>query len=305
MKKSLLKFSLSTICCLVILSCDNDNKISPSDDNLVSKQLAFEIAEGFFSVNSELHRGIGIDTLKTIKNDSIFMTRNNEIAFYVINYNEGGFIILAADDRCSPVLAFSESDEFFFNLDRIPDAMVSWLEEEAELIEFVREEGTLIQTPQIRLEWDQVLHRIPAPEDEGGCSGNTYSCNDTFIEKGPLLTTTWGQWGTYNNLVPHNCPGNPSDKAPTGCVATAMAQVMRYHEWPATYNWSNMPNTFGTIDTQTLMADIGDVVNMDYGCNGSGANTESTVSAAFKGVFPTQMGLTIRMRTIPLTITLV
>ena len=40
---------------------------------------------------------------------------------------------------------------------------------------------------------------------------------------------------------------------------------MRYHEWPATYNWSDMPNTTATIATQTLIADVGKAVDMEYG----------------------------------------
>ena len=44
------------------------------------------------------------------------------------------------------------------------------------------------------------------------------------IVVGPLLTTTWNQWGPYNNLCPQGCP--------SGCVPTAVAQIMNYWKWP-------------------------------------------------------------------------
>jgi hypothetical protein len=50
-----------------------------------------------------------------------------------------------------------------------------------------------------------------------------------------------------------------------------MAQVMRFHEFPANYSWVNMPDDQGTIETATLMSDIGVAVDMDWACGSSGA----------------------------------
>jgi hypothetical protein len=45
---------------------------------------------------------------------------------------------------------------------------------------------------------------------------------------------------------------------------------MKYFQHPATYNWSAMPNNFGSNATSQLMVDIGSTSSMDYGCDGSG-----------------------------------
>lgn len=81
---------------------------------------------------------------------------------------------------------------------------------------------------------------------------------------GPLVNTKWDQENSYNALCPNMYPA--------GCVAIAMAQIMKYYEWPQTYNWDNMANTYATLASQTLIADIGRAVNMDYGSDGSGAS---------------------------------
>lgn len=63
-----------------------------------------------------------------------------------------------------------------------------------------------------------------------------------------------------------------------------MAQIMKYYEHPSSYNWSLMPDSFGSNETSRLMRDAGDSVNMDWGCNGSGATT-SDADDALKTTF--------------------
>jgi len=92
-------------------------------------------------------------------------------------------------------------------------------------------------------------------------------------QEGPLLTTTWDQGCGYNDLVPYSCSsGGACGKVWAGCTATAIAQVMRYWESPSSYNWSIMPNHSGSYETSRLLSDIGDAVDMNWGCNGSTAS---------------------------------
>lgn len=93
----------------------------------------------------------------------------------------------------------------------------------------------------------------------------------------PLLQTQWGQGSPYNLL----CPTKGGQHCQTGCVATAMAQVMRFHEWPKDgFAWSKMQNTYAANTPATdesalavaeLMAACGKAVNMDYGVSTSAA----------------------------------
>lgn len=93
---------------------------------------------------------------------------------------------------------------------------------------------------------------------------------------GPLLKTNWHQKAPYNELCPN--------KYPAGCVAIAMAQIMKFHQYPTRYNWNNIPNIDATYDTQKLIYDIGLAVDMDYGSDGSGSNI-NMAKKAFDGTF--------------------
>lgn len=114
---------------------------------------------------------------------------------------------------------------------------------------------------------------------------------------GPLVTTKWDQEGPYNNLL----PGNGSRRVLTGCVATALAQVLNYFKVPEHgtgqrtiyfnstpvtanfeqnyYDWDNMRDTYNygqysndeANAVAVLMRDCGVASNMDYGYDGSGA----------------------------------
>lgn len=74
------------------------------------------------------------------------------------------------------------------------------------------------------------------------------------------------------------------NKYPAGCVAIAMAQILKFHQYPIRYNWNNMPNISATYDTQRLIYEIGQAVEMDYGANGSSSNIDNA-KKAFQGTF--------------------
>ena len=95
-----------------------------------------------------------------------------------------------------------------------------------------------------------------------------------------FVPVEWGQGYPYNKDVPYNC-GN--GKAPAGCTAIAVAQIMAYHKYPISYNWDLLTQTpiiSGTLEADEvrrnevakLIADIGGKVHMDYGCSGSTSN---------------------------------
>lgn len=116
-----------------------------------------------------------------------------------------------------------------------------------------------------------------------------------------FVKTTWGQSDPYNGL----CPKVGTSRPPTGCVATAMAQIMNYYQYPAqgmgtgsytagskpktvtiknVYRWDRMLNSYtpqsGALNktaVQYLMADAGAAARMEYTLSGSGA--ESTNAA--------------------------
>jgi len=126
----------------------------------------------------------------------------------------------------------------------------------------------------------------------------------TIYDAGPLLSTTWDQVQWYNNYCPVDA-GGPGGHVPAGCVATAVAQIMKYYNFPkqgfqshsyehraygiqkanfgdSTYQWQKMGNSANGSnfhDIASLIYQVGISVDMDYNINGSGASHESVLWA--------------------------
>lgn len=108
---------------------------------------------------------------------------------------------------------------------------------------------------------------------------------DAYDIRGTKLSTEWGQKGPFNSELDHftsvSCGGG---KPYTGCVATALGQIMAYHKHPSSYNgyafkWDEMPSidSIGTSGGRTsvgnLMGVIGQKVYMNFGCDASGTQS--------------------------------
>ena len=158
-----------------------------------------------------------------------FTTAESCDAFYVFN-NEtgGGYIIVSADDRMPAVLGYSYTGTF--KSDEIPENMRSWLNGYVEQYEYM-------------LEHDDVT------------AVSTTSVTGEKIY--PLLTTKWWQNYPYNI----SCPRIDGSSTPTGCVATAMAQIMYYHQWPK-QTIQTIPG-YTTSTNQITVPSIG-ITSIDY-----------------------------------------
>ncbi|GAA4470304.1 hypothetical protein GCM10023093_31350 [Nemorincola caseinilytica] len=204
---------------------------------------------------------------------------------YVFNIKNGqGFVLVSGDDRVAPVLAYS--DEASFHIDQVAPAAVVWVNWYKRQIEYV---VTHQLDPKVGTaeKWASLKIVAAAPT----------AARTTSVA--PMLTTLWNQSPNYNAL----CPGIGSSLAVTGCVATAMAQVMKFWNWPVmgdgmhtyedmtygpltadfgatTYQWSSMPNSISIANNAiaTLMSHCGISVNMRYGTAASGGSGAWPVS---------------------------
>lgn len=194
---------------------------------------------------------------------------------YIFNRGENaGFMVVAADDAVTPLLGYS--DKGAFDPADIPANMKEFLEGYAAEIRWASEHP------------DMVRVRKASPERAP-------------IE--PLCKTQWSQEEPFNL----DCPLMGGQRAVVGCVATAMAQIMKVHNWPVkgvgsnsysiryggqtynissnfashTYDWANMLDTYPYTNSGTtaqreavalLMSDCGVSVNMSYSPSASGAN---------------------------------
>ena len=203
---------------------------------------------------------------------------------YIFNANPG-FVVMAADDCVQPILGYSFENTFVAN--DMPDNVRGWLQGYNDEIQHAIESKMKATSETAKL-WKDLME------------GNTKTGEATPIV-GPLVQTTWNQNAPYNNL----CPKRGSTRTVTGCVATAMAQVMKYWNHPAvgtgsnsyswnsqtlsadfgstTYEWANMTNKYNSNSTSaqktavaTLMYHCGVSVNMNYNTSGNGGSSAST-----------------------------
>ncbi len=136
-------------------------------------------------------------------------TDQGEAALFIFNKNDDqGFMILSADDMAAPVLAIADDGEF--DLDNIPPAMEWWLGEYARQIEYARQ------------------HPATTPAAQQIANAKLANAAQGRESIAPLITVSWDQGEPYNN----KCPLHETIRTYTGCVATAMAQVMKYWNYP-------------------------------------------------------------------------
>lgn len=213
---------------------------------------------------------------------------NSEAACYVFDYNNGqGFMVVSADDLVPALLGYS--DDGRFDETQIPEPMKYWLESYASQIEWAREHQTTAP-----------MKAVERPQRSAIA---------------PLITTKWNQSAPFNN----KCPQVSGTRCVTGCVATAMAQAMKYHNWPeqgeksysytwnnttlsmdfstVTFDWDNMLDTYGSDATDaqkdavaTLMYACGISVDMRYG-TGASAAVQSKIATALYTYFGYSKGV--------------
>ena len=219
----------------------------------------------------------------------IITLADQEIAFngtrpvyYIYQMNDNdGFVIVAGDDQVKPVLGYSITGKYI--AENQAEQFAKWLEKyRAEIIHIIQND-------------------LPVGDSDAAL-WHKYRNGETPAELlrasvGPLVNLGWDQAPFYNQL----CPSNTV----TGCVATAMAMIMRYHSFPATgtgfhsyneqnygtlsanfggttYDWASMPASLTSNNTAlaTIMAHCGVAVEMNYGPASSGGSSAYVVSAA-------------------------
>lgn len=247
----------------------------------ISKAEAVEVANTFIdNYNLNLNHFTIADLAYTE------LSKDNIPVFYVFNKEDKGFVIVSAQDFTIPVIGYSDENSFDISM---PINIREMFDEYRNEIEF----GILnnfIATDEVKQINDKII--------------NNKVKNSKSVE--PLLgEIKWNQSPYYND----SCPYDPNYGmiCPVGCVATAMAQIMRYWEYPSSgtgsysyihdsygelsanfeteYDWSNMPK-------QTLYSPNSFCAQISYHCavsvdmnftpNGSGALQEKVPMSLIK-----------------------
>ncbi|RQO31905.1 hypothetical protein DBR32_03615 [Taibaiella sp. KBW10] len=211
-----------------------------------------------------------------------YKTEKGDIpTLYVFENQAGnGFVIVSAENHVQPILGYSTESKFYAVDGRNSPEAAYWLNTYTQQIEYVID-NNIAATAKVTAQWNSWLQSQTRP-------------TPPTVPVAPLLTTLWDQMPLYN----YYCPTG----TPTGCVATAMAQIMKFWNYPAqgtgqhsystssvggtlsanfgatTYNWSSMPGQLTQTSQSaqkaavgTLMSHCGISVDMDYNTTASGA----------------------------------
>lgn len=254
---------------------------------------AENIAKSFMS---DLFLNKQITSLYHLNEDSVAYTRGNTVpetpAYYIYTDSiNSAFVIVSGDERMRDVLAYS--DKMHWSNKNVPSALKGLLNEYNEQFRALQD-GKICASPE--------SYRIDIPDVP------------------PLITSVWDQGSPYNDLCP--------DKTPSGCVATAMSQIMNYHNYPETgsgsfsyisltqkytcscnfskihFLWDKIKDSYGTSsfgdsegreEVAALAYACGVSVGMDYDFGGSGAYM-SDVPYALINFFNYNSNVTYRSR---------
>lgn len=265
----------------------------------VSIQTAKNVGSRFinFKTNSTLKGNMSLDLVYTSSSVEVIGWENPEKLnyFYIFNINKDkGYVIVSADNVVLPILGYS--DESGFNPKGIPAQVSKWLEGYTAQIRYAIVNG-LEANAKAKLKWSELLSDYSAlagpPMNKTGVGALTKNI-------------TWDQEPYYNDKCPYD--NTYSQRTVTGCVATAMAQVMKFWGYPAKgsgfhsyshstygtlsadfantkYNWSAMPNKVTSTDTNVskLMYQIGVSVDMNYNVASKGGSGAYVISSASAG----------------------
>lgn len=236
----------------------------------VSPEIAKKVAFNFY----KQIQSVQLDDLElyTTSNSDISIQNTGRLKYYYVFNVHGnrGFVLVSGDDDVHPVWGYTIDGSY--STQDLPNNFRKWLEGYVSELRSIQRQN-IEPTQAIQNEWNELIN---------GKNG--------ALKAGvsPLIKTTWNQSPYYNA----KCPGG----SVTGCVATAMAQIMKYWNYPkqgtgfhsykendygtlsanfgsTTYDWSSMPNNVTSSNTAvaTLMYHCGVSVNMDYSPQSSGA----------------------------------
>ena len=199
-------------------------------DELSEKQ-AQELARSF--VNSHLGRKGGGSILKSPEQVSELKSLGQVSGLYVFSMSEkGGFVIVSNESRTIPILGYSDSGTF--DPDDMPANMRAWLQGYADEIAWLQKQGN--------------------DKSESAAKSTTRAGKHDQTDIEPLISTTWDQCFPYNAY----CHFNGMECA-TGCVATAMAQVMYYTERKAGNDTTTTTDTIPAYTTITHKFNIPEI----------------------------------------------
>ena len=261
---------------------------------VVPQERAAAVAASFFSREGVATKSTAQPSVRLVACFPDVPTKSASTAplLYVYERETDGFVLVAGDDAARPVLGYSMNGHFPTR-EQMPVNLKDMLDWYSAVVYRARVMGWK-PSDSIRNQWEQTASASPSSSPV------------------KLTTAEWNQGSPYNNL----CPRVDGEECPCGCVATAMAIIMRYHSWPKqgsgtlpsydfgwdyyrntykghvdgfdlghTYEWDKMSlsgsfSQEGAAQVARLCYDLGVMSQMEYAPDGSGAASDSPIQMA-------------------------
>ncbi len=258
----------------------------------VGKEKAQRVAQNFLNREVKMNSGNFVAAYEAVMD-----VNKSQTVMHVFS-SDHSYIVVSADDRVYPILAYS-NESSFPEKGKVPP-FDFWMDQlSSGIVAQSRLKSTVAED--VAAAWELY--------DSNLKSGSTLKSTNSVA---PLLSTFWNQDNRYNYYCP-TAPSGPDGKCYAGCVAASMAQVMRFYNYPetgrgtyayehpaygllsadfgnTTYDWANMVTDLTQIiitDTVSrnaiakLMYHCGVAVNMDYAPSGSGSQTDYVPEAMY------------------------
>ena len=251
---------------------------------IVNESFAKKIGENFIS------NKMGKENV----NLTLYHTENGtdgQANLYIFNVEGGGFVMVSASKKVQPVLAYSTEHGYE---GEIPETAWYFINNYSKNIDYC-EDFDVLMNDDVENEWKLLENNeLPAVK------------NETSVN--PMIQTLWNQDYPYNYYAPECENYWNGNHCYAGCVACAMAQIMKYWDHPVhghsshsythsaygvlsanfgatTYDWAIMPDAVGymlddaTLAVALLMYHCGVSVDMNFGPNASGAQSKDVETA--------------------------
>ena len=224
-------------------------------------------------------------TVKLLEEPYSTKSMSGDPGYYIFEGDRGGFVLMASDDRVSPVIGWSADGKF--KTEGMPENLRAWLDMWHDIIQAVQA-GKVAPQAGAAAEWEAIEKDV----------------KPLYAAGKELATANWSQGNPYNAY----CPAYEDGTSVTGCTATATAIVMRYHKWPEAgtgtipaytytdkngterkvgavklghaYKWDNMPLNVSTStdagaqdEIARLIYEVGVMLKSRYNPDGTSAYT--------------------------------
>jgi hypothetical protein len=258
----------------------------------VEMEQARQVGKNFYYERINIKEHVSFDAIQIT--GEMVISENDLPVYYIFNMNNQGFIVVTADDRVAPIIAYSFEKPW--PTGDLPAHVAYWMNgQKGDILTAIEEDypaNAAIENAWTFYGSPDAISLPDAPLDDVG----------------PLLLDEWNQDFPNNAMCPEDpaAGGSYGGRVPVGCVATAMTQIMNYWRYPetgqgshcitpiqpqygqqcadfanTTYEWNGMTTTPNKeCDPLALLSWHGGIsVDMSYGPTGSGTYTSKAASA--------------------------